>query len=53
MSARPAGPSGIRTLLFGLGAIGVGIGRLAAQRDELELVGAVDSAPDKAGRPLS
>ena len=53
MSARPAGPSGIRTLLFGLGAIGAGIGRLAAQRDELELVGAVDSAPDKAGRPLS
>ena len=53
MSEHAAGPSGIRTLLFGLGAIGVGIGRLAAQRDELELVGAVDSAPDKAGRPLS
>jgi hypothetical protein len=43
----------IRTMLFGLGAIGVGIGRLAAQRGELEIVGAVDSAPDKAGRPLS
>ena len=42
----------IRTLLFGVGAIGAGIGRLAAQREELELVGAVDSAPDKAGRPL-
>ena len=52
MSGRPTGLSDIRTLLFGLGTIGVGIGRLAAQRDELELVGAVDSAPDKAGRPL-
>ena len=42
----------IRTLLFGVGAIGAGIGRLAAQREELELVGAVDGAPDKAGRSL-
>jgi 4-hydroxy-tetrahydrodipicolinate reductase len=35
-----------------VGAIGAGIGRLAAQRDDIALVGAVDSAPDKAGRPL-
>jgi len=42
----------IRTVLFGVGAIGVGIGRLAAQRDEIELVGAIDAASDKAGRPL-
>jgi 4-hydroxy-tetrahydrodipicolinate reductase len=42
----------IRTLLFGLGAMGTGMGRLATQRDEIELVGGVDSAPDKAGRPL-
>ena len=41
-----------RTLLFGLGPIGVGIGRLAAQRSEIALVGATDKAPDKAGRPL-
>jgi 4-hydroxy-tetrahydrodipicolinate reductase len=39
-------------LLFGLGAIGIGIGRAAAQRDDIELVGAVDSAPALAGRPL-
>ena len=42
----------IKTLLFGVGAIGAGIGRLAAQRDDIELVGAVDAAPDVAGRPL-
>ncbi|MBI4571293.1 MAG: dihydrodipicolinate reductase, partial [Chloroflexi bacterium] len=41
-----------RALLFGAGAIGAGIGRLAAQRDEIELVAAVDAAPEKAGRPL-
>ena len=42
----------IRALLFGAGAIGAGIGRLAAQRGDIALVGAIDSAPDKAGRPL-
>jgi 4-hydroxy-tetrahydrodipicolinate reductase len=41
-----------RALLFGVGAIGAGIGRLAAERDDIELVGAVDAAPDKTGRPL-
>ena len=41
-----------RALLFGAGAIGAGIGRLAAERDEIELVAAVDAAPEKAGRPL-
>ncbi len=43
----------IRTVLFGLGPIGAGIGRLAAARDEIELVGAIDIAPDKVGRSLS
>jgi len=42
----------IRTVLFGVGAIGAGIGRLAAERDEIELAGAIDSAADKAGTPL-
>jgi 4-hydroxy-tetrahydrodipicolinate reductase len=42
-----------RTLLFGLGPIGIGIGRLAAEREDIELVGAIDVAPDKAGRPLN
>ena len=41
-----------KTLLFGLGPIGVSIGRAAAERDEIELAGGVDSAADKAGRPL-
>jgi len=41
-----------RTLLFGLGAIGIGIGQYAAKRGDVELVGAVDSAPTVAGRPL-
>lgn len=40
-------------MLFGVGAIGAGIGRLAALRDEIELVGAIDAAPAKAGRPLA
>ena len=42
----------VRTVLFGVGAIGAGIGRLAAERDEIELAGAIDSAPDKAGTPM-
>ena len=41
-----------RTLLFGLGAIGAGIGKLAAGRAGIALAGAVDSAPDKAGGRL-
>jgi 4-hydroxy-tetrahydrodipicolinate reductase len=41
-----------RALLFGLGAIGIGIGRVAAERRDIEIVGAVDSAPGVAGRPV-
>jgi 4-hydroxy-tetrahydrodipicolinate reductase len=43
---------GVRTLLFGLGPIGAGIGRLAVERESVTIVGAADGAPDKAGRPL-
>lgn len=42
----------VRTQIFGLGAIGIGIGRVAADRDDITLAGAIDSAPDVAGRPL-
>ena len=42
----------IRALLFGVGAIGAGIGRVAAERDDIALAGAVDSAPDLSGRSL-
>jgi 4-hydroxy-tetrahydrodipicolinate reductase len=38
--------------LFGLGAIGVGIGRVAASREGLTIVGAVDSAPALTGKPV-
>ena len=31
----------VRAVLFGIGPIGAGIGRLAAQRDEIELAGAI------------
>jgi 4-hydroxy-tetrahydrodipicolinate reductase len=43
----------IRTVIFGLGAIGTGIGTLAASRADLDLVCGIDSSPDKAGRPLA
>jgi 4-hydroxy-tetrahydrodipicolinate reductase len=42
----------VRALLFGVGAIGAGIGRLAAEREDIVLAGAVDSAPERAGRNL-
>jgi len=42
----------VRALLFGLGAIGIGIGKVAADREDVALVGAVDSAPAVAGKPL-
>lgn len=42
-----------RTIHYGIGAIGADIVRLAAQRPELEIVGAIDTAPDKAGHDLA
>lgn len=42
----------IRVLQFGLGPIGQGLARLALERKGLSLVGAVDIAPEYAGRDL-
>jgi 2,4-diaminopentanoate dehydrogenase len=43
----------IRVAQFGLGPIGVEALKLAAAQPWLEIVGAVDNAPQKAGRPLT
>ncbi|HEX4440559.1 MAG TPA: dihydrodipicolinate reductase [Thermoanaerobaculia bacterium] len=42
-----------RVALIGLGPIGIEVGKALAGRPEVELLGAADPAPDKAGRPLS
>jgi 4-hydroxy-tetrahydrodipicolinate reductase len=42
----------MRTVLFGLGAIGAGIGRLAIERNDIEIAGAIDADPAKAGAGL-
>ncbi|MHC4917435.1 MAG: dihydrodipicolinate reductase, partial [Planctomycetota bacterium] len=42
--------SGIRVLQFGLGPIGVRSARLAAGKEDMELVGAVDIDPEKVGK---
>jgi 4-hydroxy-tetrahydrodipicolinate reductase len=42
----------IRTLHIGLGHMGSEIARLVQQRDDMEIVGAVDPAPDKTGADL-
>jgi hypothetical protein len=42
-----------RTIHYGIGAIGAEIVRVAAQRPEIEIVGAIDSDPAKAGHDLS
>jgi len=41
-----------RVVQYGLGAIGLGIARILLERPEVELVGAVDVAPEKVGRDL-
>jgi 4-hydroxy-tetrahydrodipicolinate reductase len=43
----------IRIVCYGLGPIGLGIARLAAQRPGLEVVGAIDIDPHKVGRSLA
>ncbi len=42
-----------RTIHYGIGPIGSSIARLAAQRPDIRIVGAVDTDPDKAGRDLA
>ena len=42
----------IRVIQYGLGPIGCAAARLVAERDELELVGAVDIHPAKVGRDV-
>jgi len=48
MSAQAA-----RISLIGLGPIGIEVGKALAHRDGVDLAGAADPAPDKAGRPLA
>lgn len=42
----------IRVAVYGVGQIGSGIARLLLQKPELQVVGAVDAAPEKASRDL-
>jgi 4-hydroxy-tetrahydrodipicolinate reductase len=42
----------IRVIQYGLGPIGAAVGKLAAEREGLELVGGVDIAPDKVGKDV-
>jgi 4-hydroxy-tetrahydrodipicolinate reductase len=46
-------PSVLRVLSFGLGPIGLAAARLVLQKTSLQLVGAVDSDPAKAGKDLA
>lgn len=42
----------IRVVLFGLGPIGAGIGRVAAERSDFQIVGAIDVDPAKSGKDV-
>lgn len=42
----------IRVVLFGLGPIGAGIGRVAAERPDFQIVGAIDVDPAKSGKDV-
>ncbi len=46
-------PPRARVCLVGLGPIGIEVGKALAGREGIELAGAADPAPEKAGRPLS
>lgn len=46
-------PSALRVVSFGLGPIGLAAARLALQKSSLQLVGAIDIDPAKAGKDLA
>lgn len=46
-------PAALRVLSFGLGPIGLAAARLVLQKTSLQLVGAVDTDPKKAGKDLA
>lgn len=45
--------SALRVVSFGLGPIGQAVARLALQKETVQLVGAIDVAPDKVGKDLA
>ena len=42
----------IRTIQYGVGPIGAAIVRLLREKNSIEIIGAIDSDPAKAGRDL-
>ena len=40
----------IRVVHYGLGPIGVGVARLVAKRNDMQIVGAIDIDPKKVGQ---
>lgn len=44
--------SNIKVIICGLGAMGSGIARMLLEKDGIEIVGAIDSSTDKAGKDL-
>jgi len=42
----------VRVVLFGVGAMGIGIAKLLLKKKGLRIVGAIDKAPDKVGKDL-
>ena len=43
----------IKVIVWGIGTMGTLMAKILAEKEGVELVGALDSAPDKVGRPLS
>lgn len=43
----------LRVVSFGLGPIGLAAAKLALQKQSVQLVGAIDVAPDKVGKDLA